>query len=62
LVQSTTNLRTGWSNNIDVTASIIDSPNQTNPVIPLFPSYLRREFSVPQNGNSFYRVQATILP
>ena len=62
LVQSTTNLRTGWSNNIAVTASIIDSPNQTNPVIPLFPSYLRREFSVPQNGNSFYRVQATILP
>jgi len=63
-VQSTTNLATvPWADNSSVTASITNSANQTNPAIPLAPSYVRREFTVtPAGGNSFYRVKATIAP
>jgi len=62
MVQSTTNLATGsWTNNTGVTATITNSSNQTNPAIPLYPSYVRREFRVVLAGsNSFYRVKATI--
>jgi hypothetical protein len=64
VVQSTTNLSTvSWTNNTDVTASITNSANQTNPPILLTPAYVRREFTVPMtSSNSFYRVRATIAP
>ena len=64
VVQSTTNLSTvSWTNNTDVTLSITNSANQTNPAILLAPSYVRREFTVtPAGSNSFYRVKATIAP
>jgi hypothetical protein len=43
--------------------SIADSANQTNPAIPLAPSYVRREFTVtPAGSKFFYRVKATIAP
>jgi autotransporter-associated beta strand protein len=60
MVQSTTNLATGpWGDNSGVTATITNSANQAN--VPLYPSYLRREFRVTPTGtNSFYRVKATI--
>jgi hypothetical protein len=61
-VQSTTDLSTvPWADNSVVTASITDSANQTNPAIPLAPSYVRRQFTVtPAGSKFFYRVKATI--
>jgi hypothetical protein len=62
VVQSTTDLSTvPWADNSGVTASITNSSNQTNPAIPLAPSYVRREFTVtPAGSKFFYRVKATI--
>jgi fibronectin-binding autotransporter adhesin len=57
-VQCTTNLSTGaWTN--DSTVTVTNSTNQTNPAILLYPSYVRREFSVPATNKAFYRIQAT---
>jgi autotransporter-associated beta strand protein len=56
-VQVTGNLTTGWTN---AGVTISNSTNQTG--ISQTNIYERREFTVPATGNSFYRVQATVLP
>jgi fibronectin-binding autotransporter adhesin len=56
-VQSTVDLKTGpWTN---TTLSISNSPDQTGLVLS---NYVRRAFTVPLTGKSFYRVEATPQP
>lgn len=59
LVLSTTNLATGpWTNNAPATASITNSADQSG--VLLTNDYLRREFSVPRSGGTFYRIRASV--
>ncbi len=59
VVQTTTNLATigSWSN---ASVTISNSANTNGINIPA--DYVRKEFTVPAAGNSFYRVQAAIAP
>lgn len=56
-VRGTTNLRTGPWTNAPVT--ITNSPDQSG---VLLTNYLRRQFTVPASGNSFYEVQGIQAP
>ncbi len=58
-VLSTTDLRTTpFTENADVTASIVDAEDQSG--VPLSNDYTRKEFTVPLAPKEFFRVVATV--